>query len=156
MPLSVDIQGYPTSLQKALLRLPESTLVPMGIPSLHASQRHRIVVPPVLPLGVLALFRKRQAAVLLVRGPVGPLALLAAVEDELARALERAARLVASAADLGVGEEIRHVCLPFSTAQWQGQMLVERGSTAEETRQRGARRKLSPALVCDSEACWGS
>jgi len=48
------------------------------------------------------------------------LALLAAVEDELARALERAARLIASAADLGVGEELRHVCLPFSTAQQRG------------------------------------
>ena len=136
MPLSVAcLQMYPTSLQIALLRLPESTLVLVGNPSIHASLRHRLIVPPVLPLGVLDLFRKRQAAVLLVHGPVGPLALLAAVEDELARALEVAARLVASAADLGVGEELRHACLPFSTAQWQGQMLVERGSTAEETRQ---------------------
>ena len=64
-----------------------------------------------------------------------PQALLAAVEDELARALEGATRLVASAADLGIGEELRHdVCLPFSTAQWQGRMLVQRGSNAEETR----------------------
>ena len=111
MPLSVDIQGYPTSLQIALLRLSIPPLLCMSIPKIHASHRHRLVVPPVLPLGVLDLFRKRQEAVLLVRGPVGPLALLAAVEDELARALERAARLAASAADLGVGEELRHVCL---------------------------------------------
>ena len=120
----------------------------MRMTSIQTSQRHRLIVPPVLPLGVLDLFRKRQAAVLLVRGPVGPLALLAAVEDELARALERAARLVASAADLGVGEELRHVCLPFSTAvQWQGRMLVERGSTAEATRRRGARQELRPAVL---------
>ena len=154
----MDLQTYPTCLQIALLRLPESTLVPMSNPGLHASLRHRLVVPPVLPLGVLDLVRKRQAAFLLVFGPVGPLALLAAVEDELACALEGAARLVASAADLGVGEELRHVCLLslYSSAQWQGLMLVERGSTAEETRRRGARLKLSPALVRGGEACWGS
>ena len=126
MPLSTDLQTYPTSLQIALLRLPIPPLLLMGNPSLNVSFFHRLIVPPVLPLGVLDLFRKRQAAVLLVRGPVGPLALLAAVEDELARALERAARLVASAADLGVGEELRHVCLPFSTAQWRGRMLLLR------------------------------
>src|SRR6056300_1392145 len=121
MPLSVDLQIYPSRLQIALLRLSIPPLLHMGSPSLNASHRHRLVVPPVLPLGVLDLFRKRQAAVLLVRGPVCPLALLAAVEDELARALEGAARLVASTADLGVGEELRHVCLPFPmlTAQWQ-------------------------------------
>ena len=111
MHLSVDLQTYPSSPQIALLRISIPPLPSIGSTSLHASQRHLLVVPPVLPLGVLDLFRKRQAAVLLVRGPVGPLALLAAVEDELARALERAARLVAGAADLGVGEELRHVCL---------------------------------------------
>ena len=44
----------------------------------------------------------------------------------------------------------------LSTAQRPRRMLVERGSTAEETRRRGARRELSPVLVCDSGTCWGS
>ena len=38
------------------------------------------------------------------------------------------------------------VCSP-PTAQWQRRMLMERGSTAEEPRQREARRKLRPAVL---------